>query len=163
MKVLRVQSTDIDLRVIDEKKRRFSTISPVVTKIFTDCGTFTIVAQKDTEVDGRSGGWFADLILPNVGDKYWRNVWFPHDMIFAHASYCDRNGMIPSISFELGNELFYQIGVLPKRLGGGGQPKWKMKIARRGVDSRFGRKAYETTDKTDRMNSGKITIRWDAE
>lgn len=163
MKVIRMQSTDIDLRVIDEKKRDYELISPAVVKIFTDCGVYTIVAQTGTRTDGRSGGWFVDRLLPNIGDKSWRPVWFAHDCAYSHASYCDRNDMTPAISFETANELFYLMGTLSKKHGGAGLAKWSMRLARHGVGTFVGQKVYDTTDKTDRYNDGKIKITWGVE
>lgn len=162
LKVLSVESTPIDLLVIDERKRLYKTASSGMMLIKTKTGVVRIRWEEGVETDGRSGGWLVDKLIPNVGDEFYRRCWFAHDCMYSFASCCERKGESAFPSFELANNLFYQIGSLSRKKGGGGVSKWRMLAAERGVSTKFGRKAYDTTDKTDRHNDGKIKITWDA-
>jgi hypothetical protein len=156
----RVESSDIDLLVLDERDRTYETASDGSMRLYTDSGVVELTWEKGTRTDGRSGGFLVDWLIPNVGDKLYRRCWFFHDCAFALASYCIRQGKLPPISFELANELFRAIGSLSRKRGGGGIAKWRMALAEDGVSTKLGRKAYDTTDKSDRKNDGKIQIRW---
>ena len=67
-----------------------------------------------------------------------------------------------ALSFELINDLFRQALKLPKRFGGAGFGAVRAWLAWKGVESYFGRKAFETTDKTDRRNKGLCSFQWRA-
>ena len=151
---------DIDLIVVDEVKRIFRLASDVDIILITDSGNIRISAKKGFITDGRSGGLLVDMLIPNIGNKYYRRAWFVHDVLYAFAAHCEKNGEIAPISFELANDLFYRIAVLPKRLGGGGVASWRMRLAKSGVDSCFGRKAYENQDSNDRKNYGLCNVNW---
>lgn len=160
LKILSVESSPIDLLIIDERKRQYKTATGGMMLVKTTEGVIGLEWDEGVETDGRSGGWFVDRLIPNVGDELYRRCWYFHDCAFAFASYCERKGIIPTISFETANELFRGIGSLARNKGGGGVAKWRMAIAETGVSTKLGRKAYDITDKSDRHNDRKINITW---
>ena len=162
MKLLRIEHSNIDLEILDKNNRKYATKGEEFVTYFTDMGVIRIKAKKDTWTDGRSGGWFGDLLLPNIGGKSYRPTWFGHDCSYTMAAYCESNGMIPPLSYDLANELFKQALCLPKRLGCAGLSEWRANLAYKAVSTYFGRKAYDTADITDLHNAGKISITRDA-
>jgi hypothetical protein len=116
----------------------------------TDCGVISFTANAGFKTDGRSGGRLVDLLLPNVGDGNYQRIWLGHDMAYA----LEEKG----ITFELANELFRQGLTVSKRNGGAGISSIRAWLAWRGVESHFGRKAYETKDRTDKANKGLVSF-----
>lgn len=160
LKILKVDCSDIGLLIIDDTKREYATDDIGTMAIKTDCGTIVIDWYSGVTTDGRSGGMIVDWLIPNVGDQLYRRAWFAHDCLYSFASHCIRKGITPPISFETANYLFYGIGTLSRKKGGGGVSKWRMRLAEKGVDTKIGRRAYDTADKSDRHNDGLIKVRW---
>lgn len=159
MKLLRIASSDIPLQVIDDRKYRLMAYSSII--YYTDCGAIHYRAYADYMTDGRSGGPVVDLILPNVGNKYYKRTWFPHDLAYGFAAECLSNHQEPPISFETANDLFEQALRLPKSLGGPGLGEFRAGLARAGIDSWIAKSGYDKIDGFDRRNFGKCKITWE--
>lgn len=157
IKVTRVVSPDIKLCVIDDRKF----VNPAATMIRIETkedGVIKIYTAAGFETDGRSGGAIVDLLIPNVGNALYRRAWYVHDALFAHAADCLSHRKEPALSFDTCNDLFFQIGCLPKRQGGGGFATWRMALAKRGVSTKFGELAFDRIDGFDRKNFGKVIV-----
>lgn len=154
IRLIKIIAYPINLLAISDRK--FKLQSPVVIDYHTSEGVLRFIAEKGFETDGRSGGPIVDLLMPNIGQAGYRNAWLAHDI-----GYCltDEKG----ISFELANDLFRQALKLPKRFGGAGLSSIRAWMAWKGVESYFGKKAFETKDKTDRRNKGFCSFQWRAQ
>lgn len=159
MVVTKIESTDIDLKILGD--RDYVSLAPVDMKIrFKHDPTLHLVVDTEFFSDGRSGGPLVDLLLPNVGHQLYRRCWFPHDAFFCLAAECLVKHQEPPISFETANDIFAQIIDLPKAQGGPGFSAIRAWAAHRGVDSWIGEKAYNTVDRIDRRNFGKVHVEW---
>ena len=157
IKVTRVISPEIKLCVIDDRK--YINPEPTLIRIETkEDGLIKIFTGSEFETDGRSGGSLVDFLIPNVGNALYRRAWYVHDALFALAADCLAHRKEPPLSFDTCNEIFMQIGCLPKHLGGGGFAKWRMALAKRGVSTKFGELAFDRIDGFDRKNFGKVLV-----
>ena len=113
--------------------------------IKTDEGVLKYYIKAGAVFDGRSGPNFpVSALIPRFGNQSYAMAWLTHDCNFdSHA-----------LSFGLSNELFYQM------LRWAGISKWRAKLAYMTVNSRIGRKHYNT--KQDTQNINKISFEWSA-
>ena len=153
IRLIKIIAYPINLLAISDRKYKLET--PVIIDYHTSEGVIRVIAEKGFETDGRSGGPIVDLLLPNIGKAGYRNAWLFHDIAY---SLTDEKG----ISFELANNLFRQALKLPKRFGGAGMSSVRAWLAWKGVESYFGKKAFDTSDKTDRCNKDLCSLQWRA-
>jgi len=150
----------IPLEILGERKYRAIDDVEIIQYLKGEGAVHTKL-KKNFLCDGRSGGWLVDLLLPNVGDQYYRRGWGGHDGQYAFAAYCKCIGVIPPVSFELANSLYRQTNTLPRRLGGGGFSKPRSWAAWEGVQTKFGLSAYEKIDGFDEKNFGLTEVTWE--
>lgn len=158
IKVVKVFADPLRFEVLDDRKYRL--LHNALITVQTLEGFIQMYLDKGFLSDGRSGGMFVDLLIPNMGTQSYRPCPIFHDGGFAHAAACLLAGREPALSFEIMNSIFDQMLTLPKKLGGAGLAHWRADLAYAGVTSGFGREAYETVDKIDRRNVGKVRIEW---
>jgi len=95
MQVLKFDSTKINISPL--KERWYELSDDVRVVIYTDTGVIVVNIFAGFKFDGRSGGWFADFVAPNLGNQKDIACWLVHDA-FGHDI---------GMSFDMTNELLY--------------------------------------------------------
>jgi len=161
IKLKKVVSYPDEIPFLVKGDRKYQIPTFVRTELFTDCGLIITETQPGYLTDGRSGGFWVDWLLPNVGNKYYRRMHFFHDNFFGFAAECEANSIIPPVSFDTANHLFGQGLLLPKAKGGPNLADWKAKLAWRGVHTWIAESGYYKADGFDVKNFGKCKVFWE--